>query len=154
MKAINLFFTLSLIFLTSCTQEEEMEVVPVDTAVKVENLLINFHSVNEDDEEIHFADRDETLQINFDLRDDSQVTQAEFYFLINDNPELKSSLFNPVQVTVMDASFGYIIGDLHNIEIVDKDDYQTEVGDRFHFYIIAEDDTIHKTEYTFVVELK
>ncbi len=62
-------------------------------------------------------------------------------------------MFNPVEINSIDMSFGYIIGDLHSIEIENKDNYQTETGDRLHFYIVDEDDTIHKIERTFVVEL-
>lgn len=155
MKTLNVFFILALIICSSCTKEAEPHIC--DTPVQIENVRINFETIedlNDFENLVLLMDRSEELRFDFTLRDENQVGVMEFYFLINNDPELKYYLFRPFDQAAAELGYSKTFDKLEKFYLENEEHYTTEVGDRLYFYLKVDDNTIHTTEVKFIIELE
>lgn len=155
MKILNVFFLLTLITLVSCTKEEEIIHI-CDTPVQIEDFRINLETIedlNDFENLVLLTNRSEKLRFDFTLRDENQVGHMEFYFLINNDPDLKYYLFRPFDQAAAELGYARTFDKLEKFYLENEEEYITEIGDRLHFYLKVEDNTIHSTEIKFVIEL-
>ncbi len=155
MKILNVIFLLALITLVSCTKEEEV-LHTCDTPVQIENFRINLETIedlNDFENLVLLTNRSETLRFDFILRDEDQIGAMEFYFLINNDPELKYYLSRPFNQGTAELGYARTFDNLEKFYLENEAHYTTEIGDRLHFYLKVEDSSIHSSEIEFVLEL-
>ena len=77
----------------------------------------------------------------------------EFYFLINNDPDLKYYMARPFDQSIAELGYAVTFDRLEKFYLESEEHYITEIGDRLHFYLKVEDNTIHSTDMKFVLEL-
>ncbi len=148
----NLFYLfLFLLICSSCKKFIDDEPI-IDTPVEYNDFLINLEAISDFDTIIEVKQMGE-LQINYNLVDERVVTRHEAYFLINNDENLKVFTFEPTSFNSTAISIVYGIDDFTSFIVENEDTYTSSIGDEFHFYLFAEDDTNNISTRNFVVRI-
>lgn len=157
MNWTKLLFLLSLIMLVGCTKEEDTSEHLCDTPVLIDELRIN-STVVEDltdfENLILLVDRDTSFRIDFTLSDDSNIEYMELFVLVNNELDKKHNVIGPQDPSISEMSYAYTAESFEMLYLENMTHYTTEIGDRLHFYLRTQDDTIHDSEFKFTLELQ
>lgn len=147
-----LFISLLILSVTSCIEEDPDTKID-DTPVSIERFEVNFEEIDPNGGMIEHK-RDDPFRIDFQFKDEGELKDYSFYFLLNDDENKKWTLSYETVLNVSEMGFGYTFSSgLSTINLDPDIKYETEAGDGLYFYGYVFDDTNNETTFNIIVKL-
>ena len=143
-----LLFTLLLF--TACQKEE---IVPTaDTTAPVFTRLqvnLEFDANNNDRFELSLS---EGFRIDLNVKDENTIVFFEGFFLVNDDPEIRSNVLGQPVVNMEEFGGGFI-HEVDSISLGSGVFYNVQVGDTYNFYFTVRDEFDNERNISFIADV-
>ena len=148
-----LFLFMPLLTVFSCQDDDDVD---MDTMVEdTEAPNFDFLKINLDEDIVEGdrfeISRSEGFRLDFNLSDDNNMVDLEAYFLVNNDPDIRSNIATVV-INSTDYGVGYIF-QVQRISLGNGVFYDIEIGDTFHFFITVTDEFDNEQTVTFIADI-